>query len=54
METRSIKVKTEGLTKEENAEIKDFIRKLRRKSKAKEGKVFSYKMKLGKKLCVTR
>lgn len=50
---RNIKIKTEGLTKEENEEIHDFIRKLSRKIRIKRKKI-SYKLKMGEKRCATR
>lgn len=50
----NIKVKTEGLTDEENQEIYNFVRKLRRKSKCKNGKRVSYKMTIEEKTYVTR
>lgn len=50
----NIKVKTEGLTEEEEKEIHDFMRKLCRKRRTKSGKRISYKLKMGEKKCATR
>ena len=50
----NIKVKTEGLTNEENEEIKTFIRSLKRKRKAKKGERTTFKIKMGEKTYVTR
>lgn len=51
---RNIRLKTEGLTEEENEEIYDFFRKLRRKRRIKAKKELSYELKMGEKKCVTR
>lgn len=51
---RNVRLKTKGLTEEENKEIHDFFRKLRRKRKIKNEKKLSYELKLGKKKCATR
>ena len=51
---RNIKLKTKGLTEEENSEIYNFFRKLRRKRKIKNKKDLSYELKMGEKKCATR
>ena len=51
---RNIKLKTKGLTEEENNEIYNFFRKLRRKRKIKNKKDLSYELKMGEKKCATR
>ena len=53
-EKKGYKVKIRGLTKEENSEIHDVLRKInrRRRFKGKEG--ISYKLETEKSICVTR
>lgn len=51
---RNIRLETEGLTEEENKEIHDFFRKLRRKRKIKNKKDLSYELKMGEKKCATK
>ena len=50
----NIKVKTRGLTKEENSEIHDVLRKIKRRRRFKGKEGTSYKLETEKSICVTR
>ena len=50
----NIKVKTRGLTKEENSEIHDVLRKIKRRRRFKGKEGISSKLETEKSICVTR
>lgn len=51
---RNVKVKTRGLTKEENLQVHNMLRQINRRRKREGKERISYKLETESKICVTR